>query len=167
MNEKARTMTEPRVSVEFQQRELFPELPDEKTMAAWVAAAAERDVEITIRFVDEAEGVDLNSRYRHKDYATNVLTFDYEHEPVVRADLAICVPVLVRQAREQGKTFLAHLCHLIVHGTLHAHGYDHVTQEQADVMEPLEIRILQKIGFEDPYQDRGEQPADSQRRPLP
>lgn len=142
------------ISVDFQQQELFPELPAESVMASWVEAAAERDVEMTIRFVDRDEGYELNSTYRHKDYATNVLTFDYQHEPVVQADLVICVPVLVEQAKEQGKTFLAHLCHLIVHGTLHAHGYDHITDEEANVMEPLEIRILKKIGFDDPYQDR-------------
>lgn len=142
------------ISVDFQQQELFPELPAESVMASWVEAAAERDVEMTIRFVDRDEGYELNNTYRHKDYATNVLTFDYQHEPVVQADLVICVPVLVEQAKEQGKTFLAHLCHLIVHGTLHAHGYDHITDEEANVMEPLEIRILKKIGFDDPYQDR-------------
>lgn len=142
------------ISVDFQQQELFPELPAESVMASWVEAAAERDVEMTIRFVDRDEGYELNSTYRHKDYATNVLTFDYQHEPVVQADLVICVPVLVEQAKEQGKTFLAHLCHLIVHGTLHAHGYDHITDEEANVMEPLEIKILKKIGFDDPYQDR-------------
>lgn len=142
------------ISVDFQQQELFPELPAESVMASWVEAAAERDIEMTIRFVDRDEGYELNSTYRHKDYATNVLTFDYQHEPVVQADLVICVPVLVEQAKEQGKTFLAHLCHLIVHGTLHAHGYDHITDEEANVMEPLEIRILKKIGFDDPYQDR-------------
>lgn len=142
------------ISVDFQQQELFPELPAESVMASWVEAAAERDIEMTIRFVDRDEGYELNSTYRHKDYATNVLTFDYQHEPVVQADLVICVPVLVEQAKEQGKTFLAHLCHLIVHGTLHAHGYDHITDEEANVMEPLEIKILKKIGFDDPYQDR-------------
>ena len=144
----------PEVQAESQQNELFPELPPESTMTRWVAAAAERPVERTIRFVDEDEGFERNSHYRHKDYATNVLTFDYQHEPVVQADLVICVPVLVRQAAEQGKTFLAHLCHLIVHGTLHAHGYDHMTDEQANIMEPLEIKILKSLGFEDPYQDR-------------
>lgn len=142
------------VSVDFQQTELFPELPEESVMTSWVEAAAERDTEITIRFVDRNEGYELNSTYRHKNYATNVLTFDYQHEPVVQADLVICVPVLVEQAKEQGKTFLAHLCHLIVHGTLHAHGYDHMTDEEANIMEPLEIKILKKIGFDDPYQDR-------------
>lgn len=144
----------PSISVDFQQTDLFPELPAESVMASWVEAAAERDVEMTIRFVDKEEGFLLNKTYRHKDYATNVLTFDYQHKPVVQADLVICVPVLIEQAKEQGKTFLAHLCHLIVHGTLHAHGYDHITDEEANVMEPLEIKILQKIGFEDPYQDR-------------
>ena len=120
------------VSVYYLQNELFPELPSEDVMTSWVRAAAERPVNITIRFVDKEEGYELNSRYRHKDYATNVLTFDYQHEPVVEADIVICVPVLVEQAKEQQKTFLQHLCHLIVHGTLHAHGYDHITEEQAN-----------------------------------
>ena len=109
---------------------------------------------IFILFIHAAFHQHDNSRYRHKDYATNVLTFDYQHEPVVEADIVICVPVLVEQAKEQQKTFLQHLCHLIVHGTLHAHGYDHITEEQANVMELLEIKILQSLGFPDPYQDR-------------
>ena len=83
------------VSVYYLQNELFPELPSEDVMTSWVRAAAERPVNITIRFVDKEEGYELNSRYRHKDYATNVLTFDYQHEPVVEADIVICVPVLV------------------------------------------------------------------------
>ena len=139
-------------NVFFQQNELFPELPEEALMTSWVVCASERDIELTIRFVDEEEGFQLNSQYRHKDYATNVLTFDYQHEPTVLADLAICVPVLHRQAEEQGKTFLSHLCHLIIHGTLHAHGYDHETEQQAAEMEGIETRLMKKLGFEDPYQ---------------
>ena len=141
------------VNVFFQQNELFPELPGEPLMTSWVASASERDIELTIRFVDEEEGFQLNSQFRHKDYATNVLTFDYQHEPTVIADLAICVPVLHRQAEEQGKTFLSHLCHLIIHGTLHAHGYDHETEEQAAEMEGIETKLMESLGFENPYQD--------------
>ncbi len=142
------------VQIEFQQNELFPELPSESLMTSWVEAAAERPCELTVRFVDREEGYALNSQYRGKDYATNVLTFDYQHEPVVQADLVICVPVLAEQAREQKKDFLFHLCHLLVHGTLHAHGYDHIEEADAEVMESLEIRILTSLGFEDPYKDR-------------
>ena len=89
---------------------------------------------------------------RHKDYATNVLTFDYTREPVVSADLVLCAPVVEREAREQGKPLVAHYAHLLVHGALHAQGYDHETGEgDALEMEALEILLLGALGFPDPY----------------
>ena len=93
----------------------------------WVQSALFAPAELTIRFVDAVEGQALNRDYRGKDYATNVLTFDYTREPAVSADLVLCAPVIAREAREQRKTLQAHYAHLLVHGTLHAQGYDHET----------------------------------------
>ena len=118
----------------------------------WVGFALQRPAEIAVRIVGEAEGRALNAQYRHKDYATNVLTFDYMREPVVSADLVLCAPVVEREAREQGKPLVAHYAHLLVHGALHAQGYDHETGERdALEMEALEILLLGALGFPDPY----------------
>jgi probable rRNA maturation factor len=110
------------------------------------------DAEITVRIVGEDEGRALNQGYRHKDYATNVLTFDYAREPVVMADLVLCAPVVAREAREQGKTLAAHYAHLLVHGTLHAQGWDHETSAaDAEEMEAYEVEILAGLGLKNPY----------------
>jgi probable rRNA maturation factor len=118
----------------------------------WIRHALALDAEITVRIVDEAEGRQLNRDYRHKDYATNVLTFDYAQEPVVTADLVLCAPVVAREAAEQNKTLAEHYAHLLVHGTLHAQGWDHETSEaDAQEMEAYESDILTGLGFADPY----------------
>lgn len=137
-----------------QQMSKFPQLPAKKTMERWMKRAVERDTEVTVRFVDEEEGRMLNSTYRHKDYATNVLTFDYTQEPIVTADIVICVPVLERQAVEQNKEFRAHLAHLLIHAVLHAHGYDHLNEEEAEEMEAKETEIMLSLKFPNPYSDR-------------
>ena len=122
------------------------------SVARWIRHALQSDAEITVRIVSEEEGQTLNRDYRSKDYATNVLTFDYTQEPVVTADLVLCAPVVEREAQENGKTLQAHYAHLLVHGTLHAQGYDHETGEQdAEAMEALEIEILAGLGFDNPY----------------
>jgi len=110
------------------------------------------DAEITVRIVSEEEGRELNKSYRKKDYATNVLTFDYAQEPVVMADLVLCAPVVAREAKEQGKTLAAHYAHLLVHGALHAQGWDHETSKaDAEEMEAYEVEILAGLGVKDPY----------------
>jgi probable rRNA maturation factor len=125
-------------------------LPRHKVMR-WIRNTLEVDAEITVRIVDADEGQALNREYRHKDYATNVLTFDYAQDPVVCADLVLCAPVVAKEAREQKKTLQAHYAHLIVHGTLHAQGWDHELDEDAQVMELREADILARLGFKNPY----------------
>ncbi|QDL55967.1 rRNA maturation RNase YbeY [Rhodoferax aquaticus] len=117
----------------------------------WIRNALEVDGEITVRIVDAEEGQTLNRDYRQKDYATNVLTFDYTQEPVVTADLVLCAPVIAQEAKEQKKTLEAHYAHMIVHGTLHAQGWDHELDEDAEVMELRESDIMARLGFNNPY----------------
>ncbi|MEI8028498.1 MAG: rRNA maturation RNase YbeY [Comamonadaceae bacterium] len=125
-------------------------LPRHKVMR-WLRRALQSDAEITVRIVDTEEGQALNRDYRHRDYATNVLTFDYTQEPVVTADLVLCAPVVATEAREQGKTLEAQYAHLIVHGALHAQGWDHELAEDAQVMELRETEIMARLGFKNPY----------------
>ncbi len=118
----------------------------------WVAHALARPAEIAVRVVGEEEARELNREYRRKDYATNVLTFGYGTEPLVVADLVLCAPVVQREAREQRKPLEAHYAHLLVHGTLHAQGYEHERgQREALEMEALEILLLASLGFANPY----------------
>ncbi len=118
-------------------------------VARWVRAALLNPGEITVRIVGADEGRELNREYRGKDYATNVLTFDYQHAPVVMADLILCAPVV--EAEAQGGDLVAHYAHLLVHGTLHAQGFDHETAKQAREMEPRESALMRALGFADPY----------------
>ncbi len=121
-------------------------------VSRWLRHTLSAPAELTVRVVDSDEGRTLNQTYRHKDYATNVLTFDYAQEPVVCADLVLCAPVVQREALEQGKTLAAHYAHLLVHGALHAQGWDHETSEQdANAMEAREVEILRGLGFGSPY----------------
>ena len=110
-------------------------------------------LQIGMRLVGLAEGRKLNASFRGKDYATNVLTFEYGTQPdgTASGDIVICVPVMAREAREQHKAFLAHAAHLVVHGTLHATGYDHLNARDAKRMESLETQILSSLGIDDPY----------------
>ncbi|MET0268259.1 MAG: rRNA maturation RNase YbeY [Duganella sp.] len=144
---------------------LSVQYPDDRLKASiprpdirrWVQAALFAPAELTIRFVDAEEGRALNQQYRGKDYATNVLTFAYnegeelaEDEPT-RADIILCTDVLEREAAEQNKTVEEHAAHLIVHGVLHAQGYDHEDDEEAAEMEGIETELLAKLGYANPY----------------
>ncbi|MCM1129480.1 MAG: rRNA maturation RNase YbeY [Oxalobacter formigenes] len=124
----------------------------------WVRAALQQPAAIALRFVGEAEGRALNRDFRKKDYATNVLTFAYgntspdpESEAAAEADIILCADVILAEAKAQGKTPAAHLAHLIIHGVLHAQGYDHETENEAAEMEALETRILARFRIADPY----------------
>ena len=107
--------------------------------------------EITVRLVGQKEGRQINREFRGKDYATNVLTFAYQHHPMVQADLVLCLPVLAREARTQHKDLSAHFAHMLVHGMLHAQGLDHEDPDEAEHMEALERRILKRFRLPDPY----------------
>jgi probable rRNA maturation factor len=118
----------------------------------WVRASINRPGNLTVRFVNRTEGQALNSQFRTKSYATNVLTFLYGiSQNGLTADIVICIPVVASEARDQGKAVKDHLAHLVVHGCLHAAGLDHMTQGEATAMEAREIAILKTLGFSDPY----------------
>ncbi|MGB7815006.1 MAG: rRNA maturation RNase YbeY [Methylotenera sp.] len=126
-------------------------LPAKSLLKKWAKAAIRVDTEVTIRIVDAQEGLELNSTYRGKDYATNVLTFPIAEEPHLMGDIVICASIVEVEAKAQNKPLEAHYAHLTVHGILHLHGYDHETEAQAELMEGLEISILTKLGYANPY----------------
>jgi probable rRNA maturation factor len=120
-------------------------------VARWIRAALDAPGEITVRIVDEAEGRALNRDFRGRDYATNVLTFDYQRAPTVVADLVLCAPVVAREARQARRPIKAHYVHLLVHGTLHAQGWDHERAADAKRMQAREQAVLAALGYPDPY----------------
>jgi probable rRNA maturation factor len=126
--------------------------PGEEDFCEWAGLALQHDARITVRLVGLAEGRALNRAYRGRDYATNVLTFVLNDSPPYAGDLALCAPVVAREAREQGKNLAAHYAHLTVHGVLHLQGYDHENSRAASIMEALETRILKRLGYPNPYE---------------
>lgn len=141
----------PRLAFDAQYALAGRNLPSRRELQKWAAAALEQDARVTIRIVGQAEGRALNRNFRGKDYATNVLTFIFRDTPPLEGDLALCAPVVAREAREQRKPVSAHFAHLVVHGVLHLQGYDHEVAQDAEIMEKREIGILAKLGFPDPY----------------
>jgi probable rRNA maturation factor len=143
-------MPELTLSLQFADARHRAALPRHK-VARWLRAALELPAEITVRIVGDDEGQSLNRDFRGKDYATNVLTFDYEHEPVVQADLVLAAGVVEREAIDLGIAVVDHYAHLLVHGALHAQGYDHEVDDEAAAMESRETAILLSLGIADPY----------------
>lgn len=144
------------LSVQYADPRLKDTLP-RADIRRWAQAALFAPAELAIRFVDADEGRELNRDYRGKDYPTNVLTFAYtedEDAETTQADIILCTDVLLREAAEQEITVPAHAAHLIVHGVLHAQGYDHEDDEEAAEMEGLETEILAGLGIADPYRER-------------
>ncbi|WP_419208797.1 rRNA maturation RNase YbeY [Photobacterium leiognathi subsp. mandapamensis] len=134
------------------------ELPTEAEFQQWLDAAVtpfQADAEVTIRLVDEADSHELNLEYRGKDRPTNVLSFPFEAPPGIElellGDLIICRQVVEKEALEQNKQLKAHWAHMVVHGSLHLLGYDHIEDDEAEEMEGLETEIMQNMGFVDPY----------------
>lgn len=135
-------------------------LPSEAQLQGWLDGTLlgfQDEAEVTVRLVDEAESRELNLTYRGKDKPTNVLSFPFEAPPGMElpllGDLVICRQVVEAEAAEQGKTLDAHWAHMVVHGSLHLLGYDHIEDEEAEEMEALERDIMQELGFPDPYLD--------------
>ncbi len=149
--------------IELQNPYEYVYLPDHKKIQNWAEAAYQQTKEcsITLRFVDQKEGFELNQSYRNKEDATNILSFAFDppvlpqgvmlEEPLHLGDLVICLPVIEAEAEEQHKSLEQHCAHLIVHGMLHLQGYDHIEEQQAQQMETLEAHILEKLGYPDPY----------------
>ena len=152
----------------------YTSIPDQSELLHWVEAAiqgqhSDSHLCIVIRFVNEEEGKTLNRAYRHKKYPTNVLSFPFEEPEFISdisavneaisqhlqqqhlGDIVLCEPVVKAEALEQNKTLRQHWAHLIVHGALHLQGYDHLNDKEADMMESLEVKILQSLGFDNPY----------------
>jgi probable rRNA maturation factor len=141
------------LSVQYADKRLQELLP-RPLLRKTVQAALFFPAELNLRFVNAVEGQNLNRDYRGKDYATNVLTFAYtedEDAEVTQADIILCVDVLEKEAAEQKKTVVDHALHLIVHGVLHAQGYDHEDEQEAEEMEGLEIEMLAGLGMANPY----------------
>lgn len=138
------------LSLQFADARHREQLPRHR-VARWLRAALDAPAEIALRVVGADEGRSLNSGYRGKDSATNVLTFAYERAPKVLADLVLCAPVVEREAAEQDIGLEAHYAHLVVHGALHAQGFDHEHDAEAKAMESREGAILLGLGFADPY----------------
>jgi probable rRNA maturation factor len=142
------------LSVQFADPRL-KEIATRAKLRQWIQTVLYAPAEFTIRFVDANEGRALNRDYRNKDYATNVLTFAYtedEESEVTQADIILCTDVLNQEAADQKKTIEEHTAHLVIHGVLHAQGYDHEDNEEAREMEEIEIEALAKLGFDNPYQ---------------
>ena len=137
-----------------------PHLPTQAEFETWVRTAIGQTmpvVELTIRIVDIAESQQLNSTYRGKDKPTNVLSFPFEAPQEVElpllGDLVICAPVVEQEAIEQNKPLIAHWAHMVIHGSLHLLGYDHIIDEEADEMESLETQLVEGLGFDNPYKE--------------
>ncbi|MDP0561620.1 MAG: rRNA maturation RNase YbeY [Candidatus Endonucleobacter sp. (ex Gigantidas childressi)] len=150
----------PHIHVDLQIASESSKLPSLPDIERWVSAALIKrtsELEISIRIVDITEGAKLNQQWRNKSGPTNVLSFPADLPVEVGlsllGDLVICAPTVEEESKEQGKSLQAHWAHIVIHGTLHLLGYDHIEDDQARLMESLEVKIMKSIGFPDPYQD--------------
>ena len=155
------------LDLDFQNPEAYTDIPDKNKFIEWVKISCSLDTlntddteknsySVSVRIVSEQEAQSLNKQYREKDYATNVLSFPFDPPPIPMesvhlGDLVLCKPVVEKEAQEQHKHLNDHWAHLIIHGTLHLQGYDHISNEQADKMESLEILLLKNLGIDNPY----------------
>ena len=153
----------PKLSLSVQYASAAQNLPARAQWRRWIKSALKRDVRMTLRIVDDAEGRELNKNYRGKNYATNVLTFVYDDEQtppdlplsgeeILAGDVVICAPVAEKEAAAQHKDLLAHYAHLAIHATLHLQGYDHESDTDAAQMEALETALMLKLHYPNPYQ---------------
>ena len=150
---QTRRAAKPRLSLSLQYEVGAATLPARALLRKWIASVLERNAVLGLRFVGAAEGRALNRQYRGGDHATNVLSFVYDDDgDAVCGDLVLCLPVLRKEARQQGKTLEAHCAHLVMHGVLHVQGYDHETASDAQIMEARERAALARFGFADPYE---------------
>ena len=151
-NKKTSKLSSAKLSLAVQYASDAPSIPTRAKFRRWAQKALQRDVSLTLRIVDEAEGRELNKAYRGKDYATNVLTFVLDDAPLY-GDIIVCAPVVAREAREQRKELLAHYAHMTIHALLHLQGYDHENDDDAAEMEALETKLMLELRYPDPYQE--------------
>ncbi len=128
-------------------------VPTRPQFRRWVKSALKKEAEITLRIVDESEGMNLNHQFRGKTSATNVLTFVYDEMESLSGDIVLCADIVEKEAKKQHKNLIAHYAHLTVHGVLHLQGYDHEDEKDAAIMEQLETKIITKLGYGNPYQN--------------
>lgn len=152
MNQAMNKRPAHKLSLSVQYASAAQHLPTRPQLRRWVKIALRRDAAMTLRIVDEAEGRELNKKYRGKDYATNVLTFVYDNADILCGDVVICAPVVEREAAAQHKDLLAHYAHLAIHAALHLQGYDHENGIDAAEMEALETGLMLELHYPDPYQ---------------
>jgi probable rRNA maturation factor len=154
MTKEARRVARLRMAVRY----AFPRggLPAPMQFRRWAAAALLQDAQVALRLVGEEEGRALNRGFRGRNYATNVLTFAYPETDPLSGDIAVCVPVVLREAYAQGKQPEAHFAHLTVHGMLHLQGFGHETPDDAELMEGIETEIVARLGYDDPHRGKDE-----------
>lgn len=145
-------MNKPKLELTVQKSEPWPGLPTKRDIRRWVLASLLEDANVTVRLIDAPESRELNRYFRGRDKATNVLTFPYEETTPLSADIALCIPVIKKEAVKQIKTFHNHFAHLCVHATLHFQDFGHEEEAEREIMEGMEIDILEKMEIPNPYE---------------
>ena len=145
--------SKPKLSLTVQYASTSAPVPTRAQWRRWITVAMQRNISLTLRIVDEAEGRELNKAYRGRDYATNVLTFVYDDTETLSGDVVICAPVVEREGLEQHKDLQSHYAHLAIHAALHLQGFDHETETDAARMEALETALMVRLHYPDPYME--------------